>query len=281
MRNSLSIFGQTTSELLLGVAVKIKNDTTGVFVASTSPETGQTEIHDNNDGTYYFDVAETFKGTVYVGSNLTAQEEMTGVMFYGDDLLDHLKTDGIHLTAAEKTKVGNLPDDTQDEIDTLTAALAAKAAASALTALETEVDGKASSTPGTGMQAEADSKLGMNIDSDYFETDTSTGALKIKQQFADNAILSNAKTLIENMMLLQAAIQNIDGIGSGGSVSFLNLSVRQSHITSVPLGQAKMYFYYSDPAAASGTYGLYVAYNIDGSTVRYTIKETDWGGGAA
>lgn len=281
MRNSISIFGQTNNELLLGVEIKIKDVATDVFVASTSPEVGQIQIHDNNDGTYYFDVAETFKGTVYVGSNLTAQDEMTGVIFYGDDLLSHLSTAGIHLTAAEKTKVGNLPDNTQDEIDTLTAALAAKAAASALAALETEVDGKASATPGTGMKAEAGSKVGINFDSSYFDTDSSTGALKIKQQFADNAILSNTKTLVENLMLLQAAIQNISGVGSGGSVSFLNLTVRQSHITSVPLGQAQMYFYYSDPQAASGTYGLYIAYNVAGITVRYVIKESTWGGGAS
>ncbi len=82
-------------------------------------------------------------------------------------------------------------------------------------------------------------------------------------------------------MLLQSAIQNIEGVGSGGSVSFLNLTLRQSHITSVPLGQAQLYFYYSDPVAASGTYGLYIAYNIDGSTVQYTIKESTWGEGAS
>lgn len=280
MRNSLSIFGQTTSELLLGVDVKIKNDTTGVFVASTSPEAGQMEIHDNNDGTYYFDVAETFKGTVYVGSNLTPQDEMTGVMFYGDDLLAHLSTEGIHLTAAEKTKVGNLPDDTQDEIDTLTSALAAKAAAAALTSLETEVDTKASATPGTGMKAEDNSKLAPNLNTDFFSFD-SEGKIVIKQQFADESILSDSKTLIENLLRLQAAIQNIDGIGSGGSVSFLNLSIRQSHITSVSIGQAQLYFYYSDPQASSGIYGLYVAYNVAGTTVRYTVKETTWGEGGA
>jgi len=45
------------------------------------------------------------------------------------------------------------------------------------------------------------------------------------------------------------------------------------------LGQAQLYFYYSDPVAAFGIYGLYVAYNVDGSTVKYTIKESTWGGG--
>lgn len=280
MRNSISIFGQTNNELLLGVEIKIKDDITGVFVASTNPAGEQIQIHDNNDGTYYFDVTASFKGTVYVGSNLTPQDEMTGVMFYGDDLLDHLKTDGIHLTVAEKTKVANLPNDTIEEIALLESGLSGKASAAALSALSSVVDGKASATPGTGMKTETGSKLAPDINSDFFDID-SNGKIVIKQQFADNSILSNSKTLIENLMLLQAAIQNITGVGSGGSVSFLNLTVRQSHITSVPLGQAQLYFYYSDPQAASGTYGLYVAYNVNGSTTRYTIKETEWGGGGA
>jgi|GEM_PF-6430919 hypothetical protein len=130
------------------------------------------------------------------------------------------------------------------------------------------------------MEAETGGKLAPKLNTNFFEID-SNGKIVIKQQFANEGILSNAKTLVENLMLLQAAIQNISGIGSGGSVSFLNLSVRQSHITSVSLGQAQMYFYYSDPVAASGTYGLYVAYNIDGSTVKYTIKESTWGGGTS
>jgi hypothetical protein len=76
---------------------------------------------------------------------------------------------------------------------------------------------------------------------------------------------------------LQSAIQNIDGVGAGGSVSFLNLALRESHITNVSLGQAQLYFYYSDPVASSGAYGLYVAYDVDGSMVQYLIKESTWG----
>jgi len=114
----------------------------------------------------------------------------------------------------------------------------------------------------------------------FLEIDTD-GKIKIKQQFASESILSNSKTLIENLMLLQSAIQNIEGVGSGGSVSFLNLALRQSHITSVPLGQAQVYFYYSNPLSASGTYGLYVAYNVDGSMVQYMIKESTWGDGTS
>lgn len=280
MRNSISIFGQTNNELLLGVEIKIKDVATDVFVASTSPEVGQIQIHDNNDGTYYFDVTESFKGTVYVGSNLTPQDEMTGVMFYGDDLLDHLKTDGIHLTVAEKAKVENLPTDTASEISALNTALGSKASASELSTLASALDGKASATPGTGMKAETGNKLAPDLNSNFFEIDED-GKIVIKQQFADESILSNAKTLIENLMLLQAAIQNISGVGSGGSVSFLNLTVRQTHITNVSLGQAQLYFYYSDPQAASGTYGLYVAYNVAGTTAQYVIKESTWGGGAS
>lgn len=280
MRNSISIFGQTNNDLLLGVAVKIKDASTDVFIASTSPEGDQIQIHDNNDGTYYFDVTESFKGTVYVGSNLTAQDEMTNIMFYGDDVLAHLSEAGVHLTATEKSKVGNLPADTVENLTALESALQDKATVAALNALSSTVDGKASATPGTGMKSETGNKVAPKLHTDFLEVDTE-GKLRIKQQFADEAILSNNKSLIENLMLLQSAIQNIGGIGEGGSVSFLNLTVRASHITSVPLGQAQLYFYYSDPEAASGTYGLYIAYNVSGTTVRYTIKETEWGVGSS
>jgi hypothetical protein len=77
------------------------------------------------------------------------------------------------------------------------------------------------------------------------------------------------------------AIQNIEGIGSGGSVGFLNQTARESHVADVALGHAQLYFYYSDPVAASGTYGLYVAYNVAGTTSRYTIKETTRSGGSS
>ncbi len=162
------------------------------------------------------------------------------------------------------------------ELDTIGSAVEGKASQSVLDALTTIVAGKASNTPGTGMKSETGGKLAPNLNLDYLEVD-GDGKIVVKQQFASEDILSNSKSLIENMMLIQVAIQNIDGIGSGGSVSFLNLTLRESHISSVPLGQAQLYFYYSDPVEASGTYGLYVAYNVDGSTVQYTIKESTWG----
>jgi len=279
MRNSISIFGQGNNDLLLGVGIKIKNSV-GDILASTNPIAGQIEIHDNNDGTYYFDVEETFRGTVYVGDNETAQDEMTDVLWMGDDALAHLANNGIHVTSAEKNKIDNLPDDTAQELIDLLSALSGKASASALDALSTIVSGKASASPGTGMKVEDGSKVAPNIHSDFLEVD-GNGKIKIKQQFPSEDILSNSKTLVENLARIQSAIQNIDGVGSGGSVSFLNLTLRQSHITSVPLGQAQLYFYYSDPVAASGTYGLYVAYNVNGSTVQYTIKESTWGGGTS
>jgi hypothetical protein len=279
MRNSISIFGQGNNDLLLGVGIKIKNSN-GDILANTDPVGEQIEIHDNNDGTYYFDVALTFRGTVYVGDNETAQDEMTDVLWLGDDALAHLADSGIHITSAEKTKIDNLPDDTAQELIDLLTALSGKASASALDALSTIVSGKASALPGTGMQSESDGKIAPFLHSDFLEVDVD-GKIRIKQQFASESILSNSKTLIENLMLLQSAIQNIEGVGSGGSVSFLNLTLRQSHITSVPIGQAQLYFYYSDPVASSGTYGLYVAYNIDGSSVKYTIKESTWGGGTS
>ena len=50
--------------------------------AKNEADGDQVQIHDNNDGTYYFDITASFIGTVYVGSNLTAQDEMTNILFY-------------------------------------------------------------------------------------------------------------------------------------------------------------------------------------------------------
>lgn len=277
MRNSIAIFGQNTTELLQGVDVVIKDAGSGATKASTSPAEGQLEIIDNQDGTYYLDVAETFRGTVYVGSEVTAQDEMTNFLIIGDDLLSHLAENGVHLTAAEKTKVGNLPDDAASEISNINTALGNKAATSALATLSAAVGGKASATPGTGMKAETDGKVAPSLDANFLEV--VEGKIRIKQQFADEGILSNSKTLCENLMLVAAALQNVKDIGSGGSVGFLNLTARATHLTAVPLGQAQLYYYYSDPVAASGTYGLYVAYNVDGTVQRDTIKESTWGSG--
>ena len=280
MRNSFVLLGQSAQDLLLGQLVKIK-DSQGTVLASTNPSGDQIEIYDNNDGNYWLEIANTFRGTVYVGESEAAQDEMTDSLFVGDDVLTHLTETGIHLTATEKSKVGNLPANTTDDIMALEDSLNTKASSTALNSLISTVAGKASSSPGTGMKAETGDKVAPNLHTDDLEVDDD-GKIRVKQQFASESILSNSKNLRENLALLASAIENIEGISSGASVSYLSLVNRTTHITDVEQGTvAKLYFYFSDPVASTGTYGLYIAYNVDGTTQRMTIKETTWGGGSS
>jgi len=216
MRNSISIFGQTNNDLLLGVEVIVKE--AGVVVASTAPVGSETLIHDNNDGTYYFDVAETFKGTVYVGSNETAQDEMAETLFYGDDILDHLSDSGAHLSVSEESKVNNLPDNTAGDIVSINNSLALKATSADLTNLTTTVNGKASSTAGTGMVSETGSKLAPNLHADYLEVD-SNGKIVVKQQFSNEEVLSSSKNLVQNLERLQQRIQQVSGATTSSNVN--------------------------------------------------------------
>ncbi len=80
--------------------------------------------------------------------------------------------------------------------------------------------------------------------------------------------------------MLAAAIGNLEGVGSGGMLNFLNLAIVDTHIDTVANGVAQLYFFHPGSSASSGsTYGLYVAYNVDGTTRKHAIEEYSWTSG--
>ena len=80
-RFSFAIMGQSSSELISGLAIEVK-DSGAVIKASTTPSAGQLLVTDNNDGTYYVDGLSTGKYDVF--TNGVAQNELKNVPFISD-----------------------------------------------------------------------------------------------------------------------------------------------------------------------------------------------------
>jgi hypothetical protein len=100
-RFSFAIFGQSTADLATGLSLEIK-DSSATVVASTNPASGQSQIQDNNDGTYFVDGLSTGEFTVFVAT--VQQDELTNVPFIDDvalaDLGKVLTTDDLSTTTA-------------------------------------------------------------------------------------------------------------------------------------------------------------------------------------
>ena len=91
-RLPFGIFGQGTDELIAGLEVTIKRDSDGAVVARThNPGGGEEQIEDNNDGTYYVDNLPTGDYSVFVGSDLVPQDELSGIPHVlASDVTDHV-----------------------------------------------------------------------------------------------------------------------------------------------------------------------------------------------
>ncbi len=204
-RFSFGIFGQDSNDLLSGQLVKIKNVTSGVFVASTSPEGAQLQLTDNNDGTYFVDGLPSGLYSVYVNSDTNVQEELQNIPFFNEDFLTHLNNSAIHRSIND---AGISATDLWSAAKII-ASLALKADATALAALTSTVAGKADAEhshsgylPASGVSAD-------------FQIESNE--LSFKPNFTLQTILSNTMNLNQNLELLQAAIESLSGsIGSGG-----------------------------------------------------------------
>jgi len=203
-RFSFGLFGQDSNELLSGQLVKIKNVTTGDFVASTTPEGIQLKLTDNNDGTYYVDGLPSGLYSVYVNSDTNAQEELQNIPFLNEDILAHLNNAVIHRSIND---AGVSATDLWSAAKII-AQLALKGDLSALNALAATVALKADAghvhsdyLPATGVSA--DFQIVSNV-------------LGFKPNFTLQTILSNTMNLNQNLELLQNAIESLSG--STGSV---------------------------------------------------------------
>jgi|GEM_PF-2575140 len=206
-RFSFGLFGQDSNDLLSGQLVKIKNVTSGVFVASTAPEGEQLQLVDNNDGTYFVDGLPSGLYSVYVNSDTNVQEELQNIPFFNEDLLTHLNNALIHRSINDAgTGATNLWS--AAKIITM---LALKGDLSVLNALASTVAGKADA------DHEHDEYLPANDVSADFQI--AGGELGFKPDFTLQDILSNTKNLNQNLELLQAAIKELS-IGSGSGSGY-------------------------------------------------------------
>ncbi len=106
-RLSFGIFGQSTQELIAGLAVKVYDENLDQFVASTSPSGGEIQLNDNNDGCFYVDGLDSGLYTIYVGSDQVPQDELTNYVFLNEDALAHLTASAPHSGHATTTALTN------------------------------------------------------------------------------------------------------------------------------------------------------------------------------
>ena len=77
-RLSFGIFGQSTGQLIDGIAIEVKDASDNV-VASTTPSTNQQLVVGNGDGTYYVDGLSTGEYDIYTAGVL--QQELKATPF--------------------------------------------------------------------------------------------------------------------------------------------------------------------------------------------------------
>lgn len=85
-RFSFAIFGQTTSELMSNLDVKIKDSNNSV-VANLSGSATYT-LEDNQDGTYFVDNLPSGIYSVFIGNS--PQDELTNIFFPTEDINTHI-----------------------------------------------------------------------------------------------------------------------------------------------------------------------------------------------
>jgi len=204
-RFSFGLFGQDSNDLLSGQLVKIKNVTSGEFVASTSPEGSQLQLVDNNDGTYFVDGLPSGIYSVYVNSDTNVQEELQNVPFLNEEFLTHLNNTLIHRSIND----AGVSESDLWSAAKIIASLALKADATALAALVSTVAQKADAE-----HSHSDYLPASGVSVDF---QIASNELSFKPNFTLQTILSNTMGLNQNLELLQAAIESLSGTtGSGG-----------------------------------------------------------------
>ncbi len=95
-RFSFGLLGTSLQEALAGLEVKIKDERTEQFIASTNPVAEQLKIIDNHDGAYYVDGWTMSIFSVYVGSDEVPQEELQYQVPNNDQVLTHIEDADSH-----------------------------------------------------------------------------------------------------------------------------------------------------------------------------------------
>lgn len=267
-RLSFGLPGQISSELLAGIAVKIYDEETQEFVASTNESDGYAfQVIDNNDGTYFVDGLPMKVYSFYVGSDQVPQDELSFHAFFNEEGIAHFKDAGDDGQKIWHHKLDDMASDPQKvwSSNKISQELGSKANASALqnyspighnhAADYAEIDHAHS-----GVYSPVDHNHDNQFQVDDFYIDA-TGKVRVKLVFNDPSILDPNKTLNQNLERLENAIRN--GVAN---TPLIDLEGRESHLGTVNLTHAAGEIYYGINAT-SGKAGIYarVCTQKDGS----------------
>ena len=212
-RFSFALTGVITDELLSGLLVKVKNETTGQFVASTDPEESQLHVIDNNDGAFFVDGLPSGLYSVYVNSDTNVQEELQNIPFLNEDIITHLNNLALHRqindTGVSATATWSAAK--------IIAMLALKGDLSALNALASTVALKADGDHSHSGYLPASGVSG--------DLQISSGVLGFKPNFTIEEILSNNKGLNQNLERLQTAISTLASVAGSVGESPTNTNI--------------------------------------------------------
>jgi hypothetical protein len=213
-RFSFGLFGQDSNDLLSGQLVKIKNVTSGEFVASTSPEGSQLQLTDNNDGTYFVDGLPSGIYSVYVNSDTNVQEELQNVPFLNEEFLTHLNNTLIHRSIND----AGVSESDLCSAAKIIASLALKADATALAALVSTVAQKADAE-----HSHSDYLPASGVSVDF---QIASNELSFKPNFTLQTILSNTMGLNQNLDYYRPRSNLFQGLRKRGVVTGWFIRIR-------------------------------------------------------
>ena len=229
-RFSFGIFGQSNNQLMAGLKVYIRDESTGNIIAST--EKGyQYTIHDNHDGTYYVDELPTGKYSVLVGSDQSVQDEMYNIVVCGDEVIEHISDSSLH------TQI-------DDSITSTTKTWSSEK-------INQELGKKADDSEIVNIQAELDDKADINhthpelenyiasVDSQHFEVDENKNLkLKDNDKLTSGSYIEGDKSVLFNLYKLDQRLANLilsSGASAKGYVLYTETS-DNNNPTEIPNG---------------------------------------------
>ncbi len=256
-RLPFGIFGQGTDELIAGLEVTIKRDSDNAVVARThNPGGGEQQIEDNNDGMYYVDDLPTDTYSVFVGSDLVPQDELSHIFHPGDEIKTHINDASKHRiindAGSEATDLWSAQKIVQ-ELSSKASASHTHAGVYATAGHNHDADylGLAEAFATTPL-AQGQDVINFLVQTANFSMDVSDGyRLKLNQSFSDESILTSNASLCNNMEALQSAILN-------QITDILQINPRAYHLDAVLANEGKVYYLKNTVAASPKSYGVYM-----------------------
>jgi len=246
-RFAFALFGLSQGQALSGFEVKIKDERTGEFIASTNPVNNQLQIHDNNDGTYYVDGWTMSVFSVYVGSDEAPQDELRYQVPVNDQVLDHLSAGSdVHGAAGQLLGRG-------DVVNTLTSTATDVPLSAAQGKTLDETKAAASHTHQEAEISDLDKYSRSELDAllagkiieavDTTDFDASGGTLTLK----DRALLTGV--FIDPQYSLTRNLRNLDdqvnalNVGQVTNLPEVDLTVLNAPLAEIGANEGKLFYW--------------------------------------